>query len=271
MGLRLNKLADDRILESLPHTVRRIETSNAWLTQNPSPDIQKLIRCHEGLAQNHLDAGLRLYQLERNHDEVAAHLHSAARHAIAYFQLLQKPSESEMRQFSQFEQLLNLLICFGTAEMRNAAGGIPKEIYHFTTGSHYKESYAPSPPEEGIIEYLEILKNVAGGKHWDESAYQHAQMMCRDEKATRRERVVTLAKLGAVWAEVHGNSDIWNQKITEIVTEHKQVAMRGDWKHDINAFICLPGLAMAQLGRQRGLTCALQSPYLPLDLLQRIK
>jgi hypothetical protein len=267
MGLRLNKITDERVLENLPHTSGMIETSKQWLSSNPAGEINKVIDCHWGLAHNYSELGYALYQQERPITEVRAHLRSAAEHALARFQLLELPSDRELREFADFERLLNLLICFGSEEMRQRAASIPKDIYHFTEGAYYRDSYRPHPPQLGIIEYLELLKQVAAGNAWDEVAFQRSKALCLAPKATKSERIATLPKLEAVRAALHEDAETWNRSIGDIVERHKQIAQRGDWQYDREAFVCLPGLAMAQLGMQRGLACDTKSPYLPLALL----
>ena len=165
-----------------------------------------------------------------------------------------------------FDDLLNLAICFGTAEQRQEVARIDKRCHW--SDWRLPDQKPEDSPDAAMVTYMEILKRYAAGEALDQEGCRLCLHFCESPKAPKRAVVEVRPRLEALIALDRGDAATWNAHLARVIAPHKNEALRGEFKLLPQAFICLSALALAQLGREWGLTCTVDSPYLPLQLLE---
>lgn len=255
MGRKLNKISDERVRENLQEQLE-------WLTPRlaapvppgPATAQEKHLSTLGSIA---CEVGLMLYHQEKPPEEIRPYLARAAEFSLRALSLRGTPGPDEYRSLWEFEKAVNLTVCFGPAVGRAQAAVIPAWKYR-----------APEHPEhQPFADYLEALKAYLIGARPDDAAWQRLERHGLSDVASKEDRLFLLPKVQGLRAVATSEAATWNQALTALVKAHEAEAKRGELKLRFDGFICLPALMLAQLGRERGLSCDVRSPYLPLDLL----
>lgn len=95
-------------------------------------------------------------------------------------------------------------------------------------------------------------------------------MYCSSDRASKEEMKFLLPKIRGVKAIMDSDQPAFHRAITDLVEAHKWEALRGEYRLMYEGLICLPGLMLAQLGREKQMDVTVKSDYLPLHLLGSI-
>jgi hypothetical protein len=118
-----------------------------------------------------------------------------------------------------------------------------------------------------LAEYLDVLRNFLNTHKLDQEGWKKVEAQCLRVTASRYDAQLTLAKLRCLKGMDAGDSELLNRGITTLVEDHENEAKRGENQRSTRGFICFPGLMFAYLGADLKMVCTVQSPYLPLRLL----
>jgi hypothetical protein len=266
MGLQLNRATDARIKELVEEGINSVVESENELAAIPKNQTKDIAWRSRWLASEHKGIGLMMYQQQLDRWQIVEHLTAAATHQLRRYALVSSPTEKGDRSWSQFDEALNLMIAFGTPEQRIAAARIAKEYY-------WKDwSGRPIPAEQSsdarCVAYLELLKNFAASGQFDAESCRQVKEFCLSNKSSRVEKLEILPRLQALEAVHLRDEAAWNAALEALVRYHRGEALRGEMQFHHDAFMCLPGMALGRLGLEHRMTCTVNSPYLPLHLLE---
>jgi Immunity protein 49 len=255
MGRKLNKISDEIAVETLPRdlvSLKRLSMRGALSER--SRDLESHAHALGGLS---FDIGLTLYQQEGASDEIRKYMKAAAEYFFQEHELRSLPAENECRNPWSFKTLIEIVVCWSEAERQRLVRLQPSQ---YRNPCHQET--------ECLAQYLLLLTAFVTSPKTDVERYlAFEQRISLNAKASKDELQTLLPGIQGLRALVEGNPKNLNTEIAALVKAHEQEAQKGEYKLSTEGFICLPGLALAQLGLDRGLACDVQSAYLPLELL----
>jgi hypothetical protein len=256
VGLRLNKVSDEIALESLEHSMSIL---TKLLERGPrSSNIHDIENYYDAVGDTSCDIGMTLYQQQEDPHEIRVHLARAADFTLRKHACRPEPAPNTSRSPWFFKKAAELVICWGDVEKRRALATIHPWQYR----------NPPHPEHDGLAEYLELLVRFLAEQRLDVEMCFRLEERLASNTASKDDRQLLLPFARGLHEAMEGSSSRWNDAIAEIVKAHEIEAKKGEYKRSANGFMCLPGLALAQLGLERGLTCSIRSIYLPLQLLE---
>jgi hypothetical protein len=256
MGLKLNKISDENAKSEIKDNLEFIPNRLAKL--KATDDANEKLKHLRMLAKLNFEVGVLLYQLEAQKEEIVSHLRSAAEYYVKFIPILPEPKESESRFVGEFEKAIDLVVCFGGKNLRRELAGIERWQYNFPEYDEYRIR----------ADYLEVEKRFVGEGVLDEAELQRLEDHCSSDKASTEERKFVLPRIEGIKAIVRGDQVALNRAITDLIEAHKWEALRGEYRLMYEGLICLPGMMLAQLGRERNIATPMKSDYLPLQLLE---
>jgi len=255
MGLKLNKISDKNAEEDLKKNLGCIPRLLAKL--EISEDVWEKLGDLDTLAEVYFETGALLYQQEAQKEEIISHLRSAAEYYVRLHSIETGPEEGDNRLVGDFENTIDLVVCFGEKELRRELAGIERWQYNFPEFNEYRIR----------ADYLAVEKRFVADGVLDEAELQRLEEYCSSDKASERERKFVLPKIKGVRAVARGDEAALNRAIADLVESHKWEAVLGKYFLRYEGFICLPGMMLAQLGLERKMAVTVRSDYLPLRLL----
>lgn len=258
VGLKLNKISDQIAekeikdnLESIPHWIAGLKA--------PKDKFDK-VRHLAKLAELNFETGALLYQQEAQKEEIISHLRSAAEYYVEFISARGEPEVvGEAPRFvGDFEKTVELVVCFGEKGLRRKLAGIERWQYYFPEDDEYRtRAY-----------YLEVEKRFVAEGVLNEAELQRLEEFCSSDKASYEEKEFLLPKIRGLKALVNGDEAALNRAITDLIEAHKWEALQEAYRLMCDGLICLPGMMLAQLGRERNMAVTVKSDYLPLRLLE---
>ncbi len=256
MGRKLNKVADDTWKETLAANRSRIAELSARGPRSDQPaDVE---RWRHAVGDRACDAGLILYQQEGDAREIRALMRTAAEHLLAEHLGRGEPGPTDDRSPQLFKKTVDVIIAFGTPEQRRALPGV--------RASQYRHPLRPE--DEPLAQLVALLARFAGGQPLDMDACRSLEARCEAAQAPKWDRAFHLPNARGLRAVAEGDARAWNDAVARLVKAHEEESKKGEYRKSELSLMCLPALALAQLGRERGLTCELRSEYLPLAVLE---
>lgn len=255
MSLRLNKMTDQTIRELLDQRQESLATRLASPAPAPGPARE---RYATAVADMSFAIGAMLYQQEGDVAEIREHL---ARASVFFLQALTMrgtPGPTTRRNPYEFEKALALLVCFGDAGQRGRVAEIREEQYRVP----------PRPEQNAFAAYLDATKQFVASGTIDEQELDGVEQRCLTDTASKDERLSLLPKVRTLRAVVQSDEAGWNAALDNIIAAHEKEALHGEYTLLPDGLICLPAMMLAQLGAERGMTCQLNSAYLPNMLLR---
>jgi len=256
MPLKLNKISDAAVREDIANNQERLEKFLA--AQPSSPMRSDPVRYSRRLSDAALELGLELYQQDGDVPEIRRYLGLAGKELFA---LLSIKRQNAVLSPLEFEKALALAVCFCPPSVSESAATIPME--NFFGDPNALAFYAV------LARYLAILRDFLGAREVNGEAVKKLEAECARANASRYDALVNLAKLKALEAVAGHDSEVFNEAIATLVEDHENEATRGENQRSSRGFVCLPALMFAQLGATRSLRCTVESPYLPLQLLNQ--
>jgi Immunity protein 49 len=256
MGLKLNKISDEDVEREIKSKLKSITIRLAKL--EASEDANEKLKHLKKLAELNFEVGALLYQQEAPKEEIISYLRSAAEYYVRFFPIQPEPIELEHRFVGEFEKAIDLVVCFGEKNLRRELSGIERWQYNVPEYDAYRIR----------ADYLGVEKRFVGEGVLDEAELQRLEEFCSSDTASKEERKFVLPKIEGIKAVVSGDQAALNRAITDLIEAHKWEALRGEYRQMYEGLICLPGMKLAQLGRERNMAATVKSDYLPLRLLE---
>jgi len=256
MGLKLNKISDENATREIEDNSDSISRRLAKL--EASEDANEKLKHIRMLAKLNFELGTLLYQQEAQKEEIIPRMRNAADYYVRFFPIRPEPKELETRFVGEFEKAIELVVCFGEKGLRRKLAGIERWQYNFPEYDDYRIR----------ADYLGVEKRFVGEGVLDEAELQRLEDYCSSDRASKEERKFVLPKIQGINAIVSGDQAALNKAITDLIEAHKWEALRGEYRLMCEGLICLPGMMLAQLGRERNMAATVKSDYLPLLLLE---
>jgi hypothetical protein len=260
MSLKLNKVADNIIIEDIEYR----ETGLAELLAEPegSKVRSNARRYARAIGNEAFELGTSYYQQQRKDEEVIDKLSLAGRFQIEEISLRDTSGPKESWSPLEFERAYGLALCFGSSDTLSLAKQItPEQIFSGLREDEHKVFQLS-------YEYVLLLKEFVELDHLNVSRLQETLANCQSDRAAKFDSVNTAAKLVALKSIADRAADPWNKSLATLVTEHKNESLHGDLQRLSQAFIAIPALLLAKLGRTKaGMECLVKSDYLPLRII----
>lgn len=257
--MTLNRIADEVIDERLREHREALAT---WLAAPPAdPSVRARQNYHAAVGRRARDAGLLLSQRKGTPQEVRALLQAGAASALEALtlRLRPEPAVGDFRRLGEFREIVNLVGAFGDVTLRGQAASVPEWQYRFPV----------SAEDDARALYLDVLKRYLNGEPLDQSACARVEAHAAAAVASKEDCLFLLPDVRALWALASGNTAQFQEALAQLVAAHEREAMRGENRFKTTGLMCLPGLRLARFALDQGLRCTVQSPYLPLDLLEK--
>lgn len=169
--------------------------------------------------------------------------------------------EGRKRQVDYIPQDLELpLLCaaaFGDAATRARAAGLPQALW-----------LAPQTPSwRPCAACFSVLQAYVGGKDVDAADTANLLAVCGTPPAPLRILLWVPAMAAGLRALSLRDADGLAQAASTLLDLHRDAATAGDWRRLSEGLVALWPLALEAVARRFGLTCAIDSPYLPLAAL----
>lgn len=252
--LKLNKIQEEQAREQLQWTRGLVEES---LVAPVPSDARARQTYHENIGTNFLQVGLFAYALEYEGAEVVHFFRQSAEH-LAISLTLRKPADPDVSLNPwQTEKFLNVVACFGNASEKAAMVSLQEHQLCNPIRAHH----------EPLVRYLLAARAGFGDAPFDAAAFSTVVTACDSPQASKDQRLFLQPAARALVAIATENEDDWNYALAQILTSHAREARHGDLKLLTDGFISLRALMLAKWGIDQGLSCHVDSPYLPHQLL----
>ncbi len=257
MPLKLNKLTEKYIQE---RTGTLMEDQRDLLAEPPqTTNALALENYHDNVGEDACELGLLLYQQEGREADIQAQLRLAGEHLCQMHAVRDIPVEGEYRIPWLFLKALALAVSFpGKTPLRSLAA--------FEEWRYYGREEHPEAKQ--LVRYLGILKAFVGGLELDDRTAMSIQDQAALDSASKYERRFLLPQIRALRAVAAGNQDGFTAAMKELLQSHQAEAAKGELAKEAEGLMCLPGLMLAKLARDRGMQAGVESPYLPVKLLE---
>lgn len=256
MPLKLNKIESNVVAGNVANNRTRLQS---FLTaDSASPMRSDPIRYARRLSDAAVELGLGLYQQEGSPEEIR-HSFDLAGSYLCSILLMNQPNAALSPL--EFEKALALADCFSQPSVLAGIASVP--FTKFFSDAQALAFYAL------MARQLDLTRAFITTGHFDQAGWQQVESACTQNNADRFDAVVTLAKLRALKAVSTGDEATFNASIETLIKDHEDQALHGENQRSTRAFICFPALMFVHLGAARNLACTVQSPYLPIQLLNR--
>lgn len=257
MPLKLNKIKDEIIQKNIEDTKSSLGPRLAAPPQTEDP--LRLERYYRQTGNDCSMLGQMLYQQEGREEDIRNSLRQAGTLLLRMHTVRQPPQPGEYRIPWVFEKALNLLICFPDQTD-------PGTLVHLEQWRYYGSKESPEATQ--MVRYLGVLKSFLGGAAFDDKTALSIQDQVSLDTATKDERLFLSPKIKALRALARQDAVAFELALKELVQNHEAEAKKGELAKSFEAFICLPALMLARLARDRGMAFNVESPYLPVKLLE---
>jgi len=252
MGLRLNRIEEAVARETLGDTEERVNRLRKRIKTDPEPKPDR----HYYLGGAALDFGLEYYQQEKPVTEILPILAEAADAILRSWELRTKNQGDGITDAVMWPRMISPVIAFGPVSIRDRLVAIPDTVI-------YEDG--PTGTSAALL--------IAMIRHWlraGELGEPHAAALERysRDNATRRECKVLLPTVQGLEAVAKKDADAWNASLAATTADHKRDAMRGELQRDPRGYMNLEGVWLLRLGLERGMSCTVDSPYLPIFILE---
>lgn len=249
MGLKLNRVEDEILRETLPSSEARVARLRGLRESRGRADD------HMRLGDALLDLGLKYYQKEGGTDEILDLFDESAVMKLRSWEFRSEHRDGYGDAYA-WRKIVSPVIAFGPASNRRRIVDIPDAVV-----------YENGPGGSSNAMLLAAIREwLATGKLGDR--YAAALERCSSKGANRWEARVLLPVLKGLEAIANSDAIAWNRALATTTDEHKREALRGELQRDVQGFMNLEGIWLLRLGLERGMTCTVDSPYLPIPLVE---
>lgn len=251
MGLKLNRVDDEHILENLPFEEEMLDSARLELQQlGPNAD-----RCYE-VGEWALTYALDLYQQERPASETLELLAEAAEMMLRNWELRTEHQGGGFMDAASWHEVMSLAITFGSVSNRARIVAVPDAVVY---------EYGPEGTADALL--VRAIRHWLGTGELGEP-YEAALARFGSKAASRWETRLLLPAAEGLAAVANGDDVVWNKSLAAMTAEHKHQALRGNLQRSAQAFINLKAIWLLRLGLDRGMQCSVDSPYLPIPLVE---
>lgn len=250
MGLRLNMIDDDAAARSLSKERPRLERLEAQAGAENA-------RQQRHLGDQWFQVGALLYQQGGSLDDIRSALSSAGSARLRSYELLSEPAAMETRNPWSFLRSAGLVVAFGDERMRERLAQV--RPIHFWL-----------PPSEGtraVALAAEAVQALIRGDRSGVPVTAAISALTMDVTPDHAKRTLSPLVSG-LRAILHGDVAVFRAALAEVVRVHEYEALHGDYTLSADGLLSVDALMLEKLGRERGWSSGVTSPYLPVALLE---
>ncbi len=239
MSKKLNRVDDEGILWAIGRARKLIESR----------------RSARQLWEGHFELATHLYQQDGSPSEIRENFVHAAEHGLQMFEQRGEP-KGDSRTPWDFGLVLGTVLAFGTPEQRSRAARVERwKWFH--------------PEKEFYLLLADTLSQVQSflAGEFDRTAAQRLVERCTAENADRDSVRYNSPLVEALLAIDARDVQPLQAALAAMVKEHEHRAMRGPLQAQADGLVAVIPLGLVRLARDSGLSCSVESPYVPLDLL----
>jgi len=253
MSLKLNKLDDD---EDTLDDIDRCQRSLNTFLSDADENIED-VKINKRVSRVSALLGYMVYQQEMGTS--ADYFKISCRTITRVFTYIEEPQyEHQTRNPWGYFKSLNIVIAFGEAVDRN-------QIIKTNEIKYYHMMPAGL---EYMSLYLKLIKSYLA----DESVGSELVARLNDESfVSKNNKEVTLfvkPMCDGLIALIDNDETAWLATLNLCLENHLFLVKRGDYRKDECGFICMPAMALAKLGFEKGYKITVDSLYLPIQLME---
>lgn len=249
MVLKLNSVSFDEFsLEMLAEDEEGIPAGEARAEERGLAADERLRRL-AACGETTLEVAFKHYALERPHEGITRLLQRGTRALAAHLEV----AEAGDKTFSwYYAQYVSWATAFADGPTRQRLSALP--------------SLAKLTQRNNGSLYSHILTSFLRGETVDQPLATF-RAACIDRKATKFLATTGLACTDALRATLDGNAPALNQALEDLVTQHKQ-DVKGEYRTlALRGFMNAYGLFYVRIALERGIPLTIDSPYLPVWLV----
>ncbi|KAB2906919.1 MAG: hypothetical protein F9K40_05695 [Kofleriaceae bacterium] len=239
MSKKLNRVDDEGVLWAIGRARKLIENR----------------RSARQLWEGHFELATHLYQQDGARDEIRESFVLAAEHGLEMFEQRGEPA-GESRTPWDFGLVLGVVMAFGTPEQRSRAGAVERWKWFHPEKDFYLL----------LADTLSQIQAFLSGR-FDRTAAERVVGRCNAENADRDSKRYNGPLVEALLAIDARDPQKLQAALATMVKEHEYRAMRGPLQGQADGLVAVLPLGLVRVARESGLSCSIESSYVPLDLL----
>jgi hypothetical protein len=250
MTLKLNDIVfDDFNIANLARSESRLGMIEARAEASDVPVPERLSRLSIA-GEKAVGIALEHYALERDRAGIVAYARRGAAWLARWAELPDSRVPPVITWY--YAQYVSWATAFADPSTRQRLNALPS-------------SASETHREAGAL-YSHILTAFLRGEIIDEPLAA-LRMACMDRKATKFLSTTVLACTDAMRATLDGNAAGLNQALEDLVAQHKQ-DVKGEYRTNaLRGFMNAYGLFYVRIALERGIPLTIDSPYLPVWLV----
>jgi hypothetical protein len=181
------------------------------------------------------------------------HLVSAAEQAVAFVEQRDLDNTEAVREAIDFEPVLMLAIAFGDSALRLRLARLPRALW-----------CQPADPAYGpLADLFDLLRMAIPGQAIDREAILQVARHNRAPDASAFFRPWIDAMCAGLLAIAERDADGAVASVDTLLGLHRERALEGDLQRLAEGLVATWALVLKTLAQERGLSLAVDSPYLP--------
>jgi len=252
MSIKLNQLLDEDIVEDIEICIEAVDSFLA--------EENKYIEdaeTNKRVARSFEELGYMTYQQEL--DTSTKYFKITSRTMTRVFTYIEEPQEDwQTRSPWELFKPLNIVIAFGEMVDRNQIIKTKESKYNYMM--------------QGKLEYITLYLRLMKSYLADESIDPDLVSRLNDKQfITKNNKEITLyvkPMCDGLIALINNDETAWLAALNLCLENHLFLVKRGDYKKHFRGFICMPGMALAKLGHEKGYKIEVDSLYLPIQLME---
>ncbi|MAD47326.1 MAG: hypothetical protein CMI02_05190 [Oceanospirillaceae bacterium] len=256
MSLNLNKIKEayqDKVLE------RGFKVFDKFFSDYESDKTKVDITTR--ISEYSKNLGFIFYQQEDN-DRSRRYLKIAAE-ASAYELFYQEPPQiiEHTRTPWEYIEALEIVTSFGSMEDLNMLLDVDEIKFFHGTAEELEECQFLADTAFWLREYL-------SNETLEKGLIDKLIKLSVSKRIGREEKHFVVPLVNGLKALVEDDRNSWNASIQQALDAHLKEIKSGDYRDDIQGFICMPGMMLIKLGANKGWHTDIDSLYLPKQLME---
>ena len=254
--LNLNKIKQEWLADDLNRATR---VTNKFYPQYL--EAPQEVNFSEKIAKQSANLGYINYQQEQSGEAINFFQRSADA-ATAWFCHEALPEPGRSRQPWQFLQYFYIVIAFGSEKDQHSFSQVDENIYFYQEDAENKAFH------QYVADVVAFFKDIVAGQPVSADRVQALIEASNQTKRNKDEQSFVVPVVNGMVALLQENKGAWCEAVQSCLDRHLKQVKSGDYRDDIEGFICMPGMALIKMGTAKGWKTDIDSLYLPLALLK---
>ena len=256
MSLKLNKVKNDYLDRSRSRSERAIE-NNFPLYRDNKTDLKLVHRIL--LSSKNLG---HIYYQQEEEKQSSMHLKLAAEAAANDLFLQDLPEIIEHTRTPWiYIKAIELAVSFGNENDLKTLTKIEDIKFIHGTPEHVAKCQ--------LLAYTAFaLRAFLKSGSVESSLLTDLVALSESKNVNREEKHFIVPVVHGLKALLEEDKDAWEASVQEALDAHLKEVKSGDYRDDIDGFICMPGMMLIKLGADKGWQSTIDSLYLPKQLME---